>query len=500
MKKTENGFIALTSVLIIGALILILAVSLFHSALTDYSISTAFESGQKAAFLADFCLAEGVLKLQEDINYIGGEEIEVNGETCSIDFVKQLDENTKEVSSLGRAGDQPHFSRSSRLMRYVIESNESDWIEDEEGEKLENLDIIGNFLRLKPKTITEERITASEIEWNNSFSIHNVEIKDGALVLVWIEPEPEPEPDPEPDPEPEPKILVKPSLLNCPDTEVGKTSNCGAFTVENEGGKTLSGSASVSSPFSCADCGYSLGPGESKKITFSFSPTSVVIYSRTVSFSGGGEALKTISGTGYEPGVILNQATYKSCATLCGEVGLSCESIGTNNSANDMRYYYYDPYVVGGCATKSGNCATVIEFEETMLSCDGYIPMWTRCKCVEGLEPGPVSVRTDSATNINETFATLRGAITNFNNNPSAEIRFRYRPTGTITWSYTPWATRTTTTTYSRTVTGLSSDTDYEFQAQGRGSANTTIITGATQSFTTLPWGGGPIPNGPIPM
>src|SRR4030042_5960248 len=104
-KKREGGFIALTSVLIIGAIVLVLGISLFHSALTDYSISTAYESGQKAAFLADYCLKEGVQKLQEDIDYIGGEEIEVNGGTCSIGPVKQIgsgteDVKTKEISSL----------------------------------------------------------------------------------------------------------------------------------------------------------------------------------------------------------------------------------------------------------------------------------------------------------------------------------------------------------------------------------------------------------------
>jgi len=50
-KKTEGGFIAITSVLIIGAVILVLGVSLFHSALTDYSISSAYESGQEAELI-----------------------------------------------------------------------------------------------------------------------------------------------------------------------------------------------------------------------------------------------------------------------------------------------------------------------------------------------------------------------------------------------------------------------------------------------------------------
>lgn len=144
-KKTEGGFIALTSVLIIGAVVLVLGVSLFHSGLTSYSISSAYESGQEAAFLADFCVKEGVLKLKEDINYSGAEDIEVNGMVCYISPVKDVNGNTKKVSSLGKAGDQPHFSRSSQLIRYVIESKESDWKKGD----LENLEIVEDSLKLK---------------------------------------------------------------------------------------------------------------------------------------------------------------------------------------------------------------------------------------------------------------------------------------------------------------------------------------------------------------
>jgi len=99
--------------------------------------------------------------------------------------------------------------------------------------------------------------------------------------------------------------------------------------------------------------------------------------------------------------------------------------------------------------------------------------------------PGDVSVATYSATGIGENQATLQGAITNFNNNPSAEIRFRYRVQGTTTWSYTGWVTRTATTTYPETVTSLNPDTTYEFQAEGRGTVDTTIVRGDTLTFHT---------------
>lgn len=148
MKKTEGGFIALTSVLIIGAVIIILGVSIFYASLTDQAISTAYQSSQEAAFLADFCLKEGVLRLKENIDYMGAEDIKVDDTTCYISLVENVDDNTKKVSSLGRAGDQPHFSRSSQLIRYVIEPSVDGWVLKEgESEKLEITE--EGFLKLK---------------------------------------------------------------------------------------------------------------------------------------------------------------------------------------------------------------------------------------------------------------------------------------------------------------------------------------------------------------
>ena len=157
-KKTEGGFIAITSVLIIGAVILVLGVSLFHSALTDYSISSAYESGQEASFLADFCVKEGVLRLKENIDYMGAEDIKVDDMTCYIGLVENVDDNTKKVSSLGRAGDQPHFSRSSQLIRYIIEPGEGGWTEGEESENL----ILGDSLKLQSAEIIVIPNSASE--------------------------------------------------------------------------------------------------------------------------------------------------------------------------------------------------------------------------------------------------------------------------------------------------------------------------------------------------
>lgn len=96
----------------------------------------------------------------------------------------------------------------------------------------------------------------------------------------------------------------------------------------------------------------------------------------------------------------------------------------------------------------------------------------------------PVSVATYSATGIGQTQATLRGAIASFNNNPSAYIRFWYRPSGG-SWTFTSWVFRTSTSIYSEPISGLSPGTNYEFYAEGKGSVDTSSRTGTVLTFAT---------------
>jgi len=188
VKKTEEGFIALTSVLILGAVIVVLGVSIFYASLTDQGISTAYQNSQEAAFLADFCLREGVLRLKENIDYVGGEEIEVGDMSCYIGPVEDVgsDGNTKKVSSLGRAGDQPHFSHSSQLVRYVIESSASDWKKAETEGELVNLWIAGDSLKLSSKKTEVTETTNSFYDWSypNATILSGVEpTESGSLIL-----------------------------------------------------------------------------------------------------------------------------------------------------------------------------------------------------------------------------------------------------------------------------------------------------------------------------
>ena len=81
-------------------------------------------------------------------------------------------------------------------------------------------------------------------------------------------------------------------------TVATETTTDQTFTVQNTGGGTLTGSASVAGPFSIISGGsYSLGAGQSQTVTVSYSPTTAGTSSQTITFSGGAGASVTLNGT-----------------------------------------------------------------------------------------------------------------------------------------------------------------------------------------------------------
>jgi len=125
--KKQNGFIAITSTLIVSTLILILSINMFHTALTSQSISYSYDSGEQASALAGACIREAFFRVKEDIDYAGDETISINGINCNIGRVEDTNNHTKTISALVRIGDRSHFKRSESEIRYIVESKAENW-------------------------------------------------------------------------------------------------------------------------------------------------------------------------------------------------------------------------------------------------------------------------------------------------------------------------------------------------------------------------------------
>jgi len=96
-----------------------------------------------------------------------------------------------------------------------------------------------------------------------------------------------------------PVASVSPGSLNFGTVRVGSSSNL-TLTVRNAGGGTLSGSASVASPFSIVSgATYSLASNASQVVTIRYAPTQTGNNSQTASFTGGGGAIAAVSGSAW---------------------------------------------------------------------------------------------------------------------------------------------------------------------------------------------------------
>lgn len=94
-----------------------------------------------------------------------------------------------------------------------------------------------------------------------------------------------------------PGIQVTPGNLVYGTLLVG-TSATNIFTVQNVGTGTLSGSATVSAPFSIVSGGsYSLATGQTQAVMVAFSPSAAGNYNQSVNFSGGTGTNVTVNGS-----------------------------------------------------------------------------------------------------------------------------------------------------------------------------------------------------------
>jgi hypothetical protein len=92
-------------------------------------------------------------------------------------------------------------------------------------------------------------------------------------------------------------IQVTPGILACGTNDLG-TASTNSVTVENIGGGTLTGSASVGAPFSILSGEtYSLGPYQSQTVVVTFSSGVAGNYNQNLTFTGGGGSAIILSGS-----------------------------------------------------------------------------------------------------------------------------------------------------------------------------------------------------------
>jgi len=87
MKKTKfqkNGYVALITVIIIGAVGIAVVIAAVLGSLASSKTSLLSEQTKQASGLADACAEHALIQLKSDVNYIGNESINFTNGDCEI--------------------------------------------------------------------------------------------------------------------------------------------------------------------------------------------------------------------------------------------------------------------------------------------------------------------------------------------------------------------------------------------------------------------------------
>lgn len=86
-SRSERGFIALISLIIIAATTLLISISVNLLSMSESQMGLTFKKGQEAFMLAESCLEEALIQLGDDVNYDpDGAPVVIDEITCdSID-------------------------------------------------------------------------------------------------------------------------------------------------------------------------------------------------------------------------------------------------------------------------------------------------------------------------------------------------------------------------------------------------------------------------------
>jgi len=102
---SSKGYIALTTVLILTAVMLIIVLGLNLNAISESKIAISEEASQKAFYLATACAEDAIRKLKDDINYAGNETIAIGAESCFIETVEGSGNTNRVVKTQSTVGE-----------------------------------------------------------------------------------------------------------------------------------------------------------------------------------------------------------------------------------------------------------------------------------------------------------------------------------------------------------------------------------------------------------
>jgi len=97
--KLERGYTALISIIIVSAL-MVLLLSSSLSSINEFNTSFKEKKSWEAFYLATACAEEALVKLKDSLDYVGGETLEFDNETCQVLIVRGGGNRNRTIETL----------------------------------------------------------------------------------------------------------------------------------------------------------------------------------------------------------------------------------------------------------------------------------------------------------------------------------------------------------------------------------------------------------------
>ena len=99
IPKDNNGYIALITVLILTAVVLLLALNASFFGMSESEMGLDHQLSTESYWLANACAEEALNRLKDDSDYAGDEDLMINDQQCHIYLVKGTGNNYRTIET-----------------------------------------------------------------------------------------------------------------------------------------------------------------------------------------------------------------------------------------------------------------------------------------------------------------------------------------------------------------------------------------------------------------
>ncbi len=98
-SKNEKGYIALISIIIITAVILVIGISINLSGVNEIQMSISENQSQESFSVAEAGISEAMIRLKRDSEYLGG-DLNIGNGSCNIEVISGGSNQTITATSI----------------------------------------------------------------------------------------------------------------------------------------------------------------------------------------------------------------------------------------------------------------------------------------------------------------------------------------------------------------------------------------------------------------